>query len=66
MPVVASYSAGEKLGALTGYLLSGPNRERTKCLLIEDIFWNNLTAPDRQALLETLLDRAHPLAHELP
>ena len=57
-PIVASHSVGEQLGILTGYMMHAANREKTQCLLIEDILWKDLGTEERQALVEKLVDQA--------
>lgn len=56
--IVAQRSAGSKRGMLTGYLMEIANAQRTRCLLIEDLLWGTLDAPERQALLQQFLGRA--------
>jgi hypothetical protein len=36
--------------------VADPNR--TKCLLIEDVLWNDLTVEERQVLVQKLVDRS--------
>jgi GNAT superfamily N-acetyltransferase len=57
-PVTEAFSEGGQSGLLTGYIMSISDKQRTKCLLIEDILWGNLAADERQALLEKFLKKA--------
>ena len=57
-PVTEAFSGGGQSGLLTGYIMSISDKQRTKCLLIEDILWGNLAADERQALLEKFLKKA--------
>jgi hypothetical protein len=57
-PINETVFAEGRSGLLTGYIMSISDRQRTKCLLIEDILWGNLTADERQALLEKFLKKA--------
>lgn len=54
--VHASY--GSRRGILTGYIMPILDREGTKCLLVEDIFWDALHAEERIQLLQQFLSRA--------
>ena len=56
--VVASHSAGGGQGFLTGYIMPIADRAQTKCLLIEDILWNDLAVEERPVLVKKLVDRA--------
>ena len=56
--IVASYSAGERQGVLTGYIMQIADRANTKCLLIEDILWHDLVAEEREALVQKLVGSA--------
>ena len=42
---------------ITGYLMEIANAQRTRCLLIEDLLWGTLAAPERETLLQQFLDR---------
>jgi hypothetical protein len=57
-PIVVSHSSSGRQGFLTGYVMPIADRDRTKCLLIEDILWNNLTGEERQVLVQKLVDRS--------
>jgi hypothetical protein len=56
--VIVRHRAGTRQGMLTGYILPIANPGRTKCLLIEDIFWGNLEADERQDLVRTFVAKA--------
>jgi hypothetical protein len=56
--LVAYHRSGDTEGLLTGYLMHAANPQKTKCLLIEDVFWGTLQNGDRQALVEKMLNRA--------
>ena len=45
--VTAHLRAGTRRGILTGYIMSISDAVRTKCLLVEDILWNELEIPER-------------------
>ena len=45
---------GGRRGLLTGYVMQLVNAGRTKCLLAEDILWNELERDDREALAREL------------
>jgi GNAT superfamily N-acetyltransferase len=53
-----TFSAEGHLGLLTGYIMSISDKQHTRCLLIEDILWGNLTAQERQTLLQNFLKKA--------
>jgi len=57
-PVVVSHLSGGRHGLLTGYVMHGADQARTKCLLIEDILWNDLTGEERQAMVQKLVARS--------
>jgi GNAT superfamily N-acetyltransferase len=57
-PLTEILSAGARSGLLTGYSMSISDKQRTKCLLIEDIFWGTLTTEERQTLLQKFLKKA--------
>jgi len=56
--IVASYTSGERQGLLTGYIMQIADRANTKCLLIEDVLWQDLLAEERRALVQKLVDSA--------
>jgi hypothetical protein len=43
---------------LTAYVIPIADAVRTRCLVIEDVLWGNLTADDRQALVRRLITKA--------
>jgi hypothetical protein len=49
---------GSRRGILTGYIMPISNAQRTECLLIEDILWEELTPQERLALLREFLSKA--------
>jgi GNAT superfamily N-acetyltransferase len=57
-PISETVSVQARCGLLTGYIMSISDKQRTQCLLIEDILWGNLAADERQALLEKFLKKA--------
>jgi GNAT superfamily N-acetyltransferase len=57
-PIVETFSAEGRSGLLTGYIMSISGKQHTRCLLIEDILWGNLTAVERQTLLQKFLQKA--------
>ena len=56
--VAVSHSAGGRQGFLTGYIMPIADRAQTKCLLIEDILWNDLASEERPVLVQKLVDRS--------
>jgi hypothetical protein len=56
--IFAHASYGSRRGFLTGYVMPIQDRERTKCLLVEDIFWDELHHEERIQLLHQFLSRA--------
>jgi GNAT superfamily N-acetyltransferase len=56
--VTAHYSDGSRTALLAGYIMAISNKERTRCLLIEDILWGALEMNERQTLLQHFLDKA--------
>jgi len=56
--VVVSFSGRGGRGFLTGQIMSIADRNRTKCLIVEDVLWGDLTTGERDALTQKLLDRA--------
>jgi len=57
-PIVETFSAESRSGLLTGYIMPISDKQRTRCLLIEDILWGTLTADERQTLLQKFLQKA--------
>jgi len=57
-PIVETFSAEGRSGLLTGYIMPISDKQRTRCLLIEDILWGTLTADERQTLLQKFLQKA--------
>jgi len=51
-------STGSRRGILTGYILPILDRQRTKCLLVEDILWDELAPEERLQLLRRFLAQA--------
>lgn len=49
---------GPRRGILTGYVMPILDRERTKCLLVEDILWDELQPEERVQLLYQFLSQA--------
>jgi hypothetical protein len=56
--IFAHASHGSRRGALTGYVMPILDAERTKCLLVEDIFWGELQPEERLQLLDQFLSQA--------
>ena len=59
--IVVSHSSGGRKGFLTGYVMHVADRDKTKCLLIEDVLWNDLEGGERQALVQRLVERSATL-----
>jgi len=57
-PIVETFSVGDRVGLLTGYIMSISDKQHTRCLLIEDILWGTLAAEERQTLLQKFLNKA--------
>lgn len=57
-PIVVSHSSDGKRGFLTGYVMDIADRNRTKCLLIDDVLWDDLASEERQVLVHKLVDRS--------
>jgi hypothetical protein len=57
-PITETLSAQGRYGVLTGYIMSISDKQHTRCLLMEDILWGDLTADERQTLLQKLLNKA--------
>lgn len=53
--ISAQRTRGSRRGILTGYVMSILDPQRTKCLLMEDIFWDELHPEERQELLHQFL-----------
>jgi GNAT superfamily N-acetyltransferase len=51
-------SHGTRRGVLTGYILPILDRQSTKCLLVEDILWDELAPEERVQLLRRFLAQA--------
>jgi hypothetical protein len=51
----------ERPAVLTGHVISVDDAERTKCLVIQDILWESIGAPERQALARDLIRQAASL-----
>ena len=56
--VLACASHGPRHGLLTGYVMPVLDRDRTRCLLVEDIFWGELQPDERLQLLQQFLAQA--------
>lgn len=56
--ILVTYSSGERRGFVSGYILPVADRDRTKCLLIDDVLWNDLTVHERPVLAQKLVERA--------
>jgi hypothetical protein len=56
--VVAEVAHESRRGILTGYVMSILDRDRTKVLLVEDVFWAELGLAERQDLLRQFLSQA--------
>jgi GNAT superfamily N-acetyltransferase len=57
-PITETLSAQGRSGVLSGYVMSISDQQRTRCLLMEDILWGDLTADERQTLLQKVLKKA--------
>jgi hypothetical protein len=51
----------ERPAVLTGHVISVDDPERTKCLVIQDILWESIGAPERHALARDLIRQAASL-----
>jgi hypothetical protein len=56
--IVVSHSAAGRQGFLTGCLMSIADGGKTRCLVVEDVLWNDLTTDERHLLVQKLVDRA--------
>jgi GNAT superfamily N-acetyltransferase len=56
--VLAHVAYESRRGILTGYIMPIMDRDQTKCLLVEDIFWDELQPEERQQLLQKFLAQA--------
>jgi GNAT superfamily N-acetyltransferase len=56
--LIAHSSYGSRHGLLTGYIMSILDRHNTKCLLVEDVLWEELEPEERLQLLHRFLDEA--------
>ncbi|MGH7988262.1 MAG: hypothetical protein ACREQX_18500 [Candidatus Binataceae bacterium] len=56
--VVVSHGTDESQGFLTGSLMSIADRDATKCVVLDDVLWNNLGIEERRALVDKLVARA--------
>ena len=56
--IIVRHSLNERQGFLTGSLISIADRDRTKCLLVEDVLWNGLPIEERRSIVQKLVDRA--------
>lgn len=56
--VVANLEVGPRRGMTVGYVMEVANAARTKCLLVEDIFWGDLEENERDRLVKVLLEKA--------
>jgi len=50
--------SGLRRGMVVGYVMPVANAARTKCAIVEDVFWGDLEAQERGILVKTFLDRA--------
>jgi hypothetical protein len=57
-PMVVSHASQGRRGFLTGYVMEVADRNRTKCLLIDDVLWDDLATEERQVLVQKLVDRS--------
>jgi GNAT superfamily N-acetyltransferase len=51
----AVHEDGSRFGIITGYVTEAIDQTPTKVLLVEDLLWGDLEAPERLALLQQLL-----------
>jgi GNAT superfamily N-acetyltransferase len=56
--VTAAVEHGSRKGLLTGSVLEIADRNRTKCLFVDDLLWQELDDEERTSLLKALLDKA--------
>ncbi len=56
--VFSAATHDSRRGLLTGYILPILDANRTKCLLVEDIFWDQLLPEERLQLLHQFLSKA--------
>lgn len=54
--VVSGTVSGNRSGLVAGYIAEIADEQRTKCLLIEDVLWETLEPPERNATLRKFLD----------
>jgi hypothetical protein len=63
--VCAHVRHDSRRGILTGYVTSILDRDRTKCLIVEDILWGDLHPDERVALLRQFLAQASMLGAKM-
>jgi hypothetical protein len=63
--VCAHVRHDSRRGVLTGYVTPILDRDRTKCLIVEDILWGDLHPDERLALLRQLLAQASALGAKM-
>jgi hypothetical protein len=56
--VIARRFVGTRQGLLTGYIMQVANPDRTKCLVVDDIFWGDLAGTEREELVRSFLAKA--------
>lgn len=56
--ITVGHSAGQRQGLLTAYHISAADRNRTKCVLVEDVLWGDLKLEERRELVQKLVDRS--------
>jgi hypothetical protein len=56
--IAAHSSCGSRHGILSGYIIPILDRNNTKCLLVEDVFWDQLEHEERVQLLHRFLAEA--------
>lgn len=60
--VSQGYREGSAVGVLAGYVLPVQDRERSSCLLLDEVLWGDLSDTGRAKLLQNFLRRARARA----
>ena len=56
--IAVRHFCNSRQGILTGYIVDVSNRNRDKCLMIEDLLWHDLNVIERKTLLQRLMSAA--------
>ncbi len=63
--IAVRHFCNSRQGILTGYIVDVSNRNRDKCLMIEDLLWHDLNVIERKTLLQRLMSAARAVGAKM-